>query len=1001
MPKRRIADLHAALTWDLADFDKGTSHIEAGFKTLRDKAMGLADSFRSIGRNLTTYLNVLIAGAAAGFGVMAKGLAEDAKAMENAARLAGAGFEEFQRKAYAAQDVGIGFEKLSDIFKDTQDKVGDFIASGGGEMADFFENIAPKVGVTADMFRRLSGPEALQLYYTSLEKAGVSQSDMVFYMEAIADEASGLAPLLAQNGRLMEELGAKAPIISAEQAASLARYREALKEMAAAMRRLTIAVVDSGLLNALVGIVEAVAGFIGRFAEANPGLFRFAAGALLVLAAVGPLLSVLTALATLVLPLVLVNMGPLFLALSALINPLGTAFVFLTKLVGGFGGLVSSTGLLASMLGRLGLVFLRFLGPIGLVISAIVLFKDEIVAALSAVWDKAREVLGPAFERLGERVGALVDRLTQMWHNFANSAFGQFVAMIVDRIGELIGAFVLLSGSSVVRAIEFLIELLSWIVQYVTDMVNVVDALLRGDFTGAWDAAQVAVTNAIGGMLPMFQALQGWIYDTLELLGLMERRVSQATGTGNGLATPFRQGMDLARQVIDKASRPSSLYTPASGGAKSKPKKTGSGGRSGPTAEEIAQAREALELEQELAIARERGDEAEIRALERKRELKDWIAKFDRAGYTATEARVKAEEHLVKLDAAQAEANERELAKLERGIDLQLAQLRNDYEMIRLIEHEEFLERRIAEYREDGLELAEAEARAQKDLLHLEEARADAADRRMRDAETAHQIELARLRGDYAQADQLEEDQRIRDRADDLRREGMSDEEAIEQAMREGMERSRAELQGTFRDTFRNGLRAALNGDLKQFFKQWLEDASFKALAKVLDRLADRLADLVFDQSGGGGGGLLGGLLGGLGGIFGGGGGSSHGGIGQGGGFGGGNSNPLPGFASGGRGVIRGFSGVDSNILSINRTPVARVSDGELLNISRPGNDNQGGVARIELVDTTGLFETRVSEISGGVAVGIVDAAAPAISANGARMATDAMALQQSKSLLR
>ena len=33
---------------------------------------------------------------------------------------------------------------------------------------DFFENIAPKVGVTAEMFRNLSGPEALQLYYNSI-----------------------------------------------------------------------------------------------------------------------------------------------------------------------------------------------------------------------------------------------------------------------------------------------------------------------------------------------------------------------------------------------------------------------------------------------------------------------------------------------------------------------------------------------------------------------------------------------------------------------------------------------------------------------------------------------------------------------------------------------------------------------------------------------------------------------------------------------------------------
>jgi hypothetical protein len=37
-------------------------------------------------------------------------------------------------------------------------------------MKDFFEQIAPKVNVTAAQFAKLSGPEALQLYVSSLEK---------------------------------------------------------------------------------------------------------------------------------------------------------------------------------------------------------------------------------------------------------------------------------------------------------------------------------------------------------------------------------------------------------------------------------------------------------------------------------------------------------------------------------------------------------------------------------------------------------------------------------------------------------------------------------------------------------------------------------------------------------------------------------------------------------------------------------------------------------------
>lgn len=105
--------------------------------------------------------------------------------------------------SFAAKSVGIEQEKLADILKDTSDRVGDFLTTGGGPMADFFERIAPKVGVTAEQFRKLSGPQALQLYVDSLEKANVSQNEMTFFMEAMASDATALLPLLRNGGEAM------------------------------------------------------------------------------------------------------------------------------------------------------------------------------------------------------------------------------------------------------------------------------------------------------------------------------------------------------------------------------------------------------------------------------------------------------------------------------------------------------------------------------------------------------------------------------------------------------------------------------------------------------------------------------------------------------------------------------------------------------------------------------------------------------------------------------
>lgn len=141
---------------------------------------------------------------------MIKSTAEAGVEISKLSRIANASNTEFQRYAVAAGAVGISQEKLSDILKDVNDKVGDFMSTGGGEMADFFKNIAPRVGVTADQFRNLSGPQALQLYVNSLQKANLSQADMTFYMEAIANDGTALLPVLQNNGQAMNQLADQA-----------------------------------------------------------------------------------------------------------------------------------------------------------------------------------------------------------------------------------------------------------------------------------------------------------------------------------------------------------------------------------------------------------------------------------------------------------------------------------------------------------------------------------------------------------------------------------------------------------------------------------------------------------------------------------------------------------------------------------------------------------------------------------------------------------------------
>ena len=83
-----------------------------------------------------------VAGAA--IGALVRNQIEMTAELTKTAYIANTTVENIQKYVVAAKGMGIETDKLGDIFKDTQDKVGDFLTTGGGEMADFFENIAPQ-----------------------------------------------------------------------------------------------------------------------------------------------------------------------------------------------------------------------------------------------------------------------------------------------------------------------------------------------------------------------------------------------------------------------------------------------------------------------------------------------------------------------------------------------------------------------------------------------------------------------------------------------------------------------------------------------------------------------------------------------------------------------------------------------------------------------------------------------------------------------------------------
>lgn len=1011
-----IASLNAALRWDLADFERGTRHIEMSFQKLLTLGRDMAAGFQQIGQQMTLGITApMIA-----LGAYTVNAASDLQELQSAFDFT---FGSTARTMNAwAESTGNAMGRATSEMK-----------AGALAMGQLFKQAAPTEEAAARLSQRFTvlAQDAASFYNTSFDEAlgkirsglsGESEPlrDFGVFLTEAAVNAKALELGMIRVGEELTEQGkimARAILIQeglADANGDVERtsgsFANRVRALKANIQELSEEIGERFLPYAerLVGWAQQAVEWIGNL---PPGVKDAAVSFGILLAAIGPVMFAIGAMAATVLPLFIQNLNPIFVFLSALINPFGTAVVLLAKLAAHFGLVARGLSLLAAGAAR-------FLGPWGLVISAIMLFSDGIGSALGKIGNMVADFLGPQVTRIIEQFGAAFSELGDLFRQIAESDFGRFLGEVFIGLNKVVEILLVAVGGGIIAGISALLGLIEGIAEYVRGVVQTVSKLLQGDWEGAWQSAGNTVARAAARIANLIRGVMPWLAAAIDQVA---RLSGDPTPMGNGQnargGTNPTNASDVNRRlgfnISDNGAmgpRSLSYAAPATGGGGRSG--GGGGGRSGPSAEELAARREEIKLEQALAVARERGDIEGERALRRQLDLRSKIEEYERAGLSNAAAKVEAEKAMRELEDARAEALAREIAQEERGIDLQLAELRNDYEAIRFLKDEEYLERQILKWREKGLELAEAERRAADDLATKRAAESEKLARRLADDEDARQIELARIRGDNpAEINRLEENRRIRERADELRQQGVDAEDAMAKAMEEGADRSRAALQGTFRDTFRAGLQAAMNGDLGGFFKNWLESRSFDALSRVLDRLADGLANLV--SGGGGGGGLLGALgsaLGFVGAATGSGGGSA--GItvnnkvaslqGYGGPFGTPKlpvpiGLPLPKFANGGWGTIKGMPGLDTNTLSLNGNPIAQVSDGELLNVQRasaagPGN---GLAVTVTMDPSTGALGAFVTDTAGKV----VAEATPRIAALGASGAIQKIGKMNAKAL--
>ena len=199
----------------IVKLDARTEKLEAKLKRTDAKLNQLSTTTtkvsKSFGQLSNTAKNVALSvvGATAAFVAYAKIQAQTIRETESLAKAAGESVASFKSMAFALGTVGFNAEKLGDITKDTREKIGDFLNTGGGSFQDFADAMRltkAEARAAADEFKRMSGVEILQEMTTRMEKAGVSSVQMSHALEGMASDTTRLIPLLTDGGKAVNNL---------------------------------------------------------------------------------------------------------------------------------------------------------------------------------------------------------------------------------------------------------------------------------------------------------------------------------------------------------------------------------------------------------------------------------------------------------------------------------------------------------------------------------------------------------------------------------------------------------------------------------------------------------------------------------------------------------------------------------------------------------------------------------------------------------------------------
>lgn len=540
---------------------------------------------------------------------------------------------------------------------------------------------------------------------------------------------------------------------------------------------------DTGLLDAITAIKNGFARMLEAIANAPPAVKQIGAAFAAFAAALGPLLMVLGHVGALLLAnFAAARFGLIGRALGLIIAPVSTIITMLGEMG------------LARVLAMVGSRLLGFMGPVGIAISAILLFKDSIVAALKIVWDSLVTTLGPPIEALIGKLQALFAKLSSGPIGSALAGLMSMLGKLKDLFGEQLAMEIVIAGEIIERALSGIVAAISAMVDVVSGVADVISALLSGDFAGAWEAAKGVVESAFGGMVDILGAMAPEFDGQLQRVyeGAKAWLVDGFNSIVGWFSSAIKSGVDYAANTfpgVVAAARAVYLgvkawLVDAFGGIMSYV--------SGAVTWIVNQYGKVKKL---LGL----GDGAPAPAAAPPKKAEEPKAApagpkhsvdFEGAGpkkKTGGSGKAKGR------DTSHDQENR---DQLQFQIEMNAARLRGDVEAEQALRRRMDLSRQIEAYQRTGMTLAAATAAAQRDMATLEAARSDGLAKDLARDGLAHSIEVARLAENHSLEEALTRQRDINEAIAGFMRQGMLLAEATARALQQqaDIDKARADI---------------------------------------------------------------------------------------------------------------------------------------------------------------------------------------------------------------